>query len=129
MPPHQPTQPGFVFLGMALAVPAFVSGALLAMEWPGTGPLARLALAAVAVLSLVAIEALWWVRPWVRRAVDAWAVACVAAVLAADLVLAEGSMLPVLYLTGAFVVVPCAVASVYVRGHVRGRARRLGLAP
>jgi hypothetical protein len=118
-------QLGFVLLGMALAVPAFVSGALLAMEWPGAGPLARLALGAVAVLSLVAIEALWWVRPWVRRAVDAWAVACVTTVLAADLVLAEGSMLSVLYLTGAFVVVPCAAASVYVRS----RARRLGLAP
>jgi len=114
-----------MLLGMALAVPAFVSSALVAMEWPGSGPLARLALAAVAVLSLVAIEALWWVRPWVRRAVDAWAVACVATVLAADLVLVEGSMLPVLYLTGAFVVVPCAVAS----GYVRSRARRLGLAP
>jgi hypothetical protein len=125
MPPRQPTQLGFVLLGMALAVPAFVSGALLAIEWPGSGPLARLALGAVAGLSLVAIEALWWVRPWVRRAVDAWAVACVAAVLAADLVLVDGSTLPVLYLTGAFVVVPCATIS----GYVRSRARTLGLAP
>jgi len=125
MPPRQPAELGFVLLGMALLVPAFVSVALLAMEWPGSGPLGRLALGAVAVLSLAAIEALWWVRPWVRRAVDAWAVACVATVLAADLALAGGSMLPVLYLTAAFVVVPCAGASVYVRS----RARRLGLAP
>jgi hypothetical protein len=126
VPPRQPpTEPGFLLLGMALAVPALVCGMLAAMEWPGPGPLARLVLATVAVLSMVAIEGLWWVRAWVGRAVDAWAVACVATVLVADLAFAEGAMLPALSLTVLFVAMPCAAVSRYVRG----RARKLGLAP
>jgi len=126
MPPRRPpTQPGFLLLGMALAVPALVCGMLAAMEWPGPGPLTRLVLATVAVLSLVAIEGLWWVRPWVGRAVDAWAVACIATVFLADLAFGEGAMLPAFSLTVLFVAVPCTAVSRYVRG----RARTLGLAP
>src|SRR5215213_2410251 len=123
MPPRKvPTQPGFLLLGIALLVPAYLAGTLLVQEWPR--PLHRLVFAVVAVLSLLAIEALWWVRPWVSRAVDAWAVACVAAVLAADLTMVGGFVVPALFLTGLSVAVPCGVASRYVRG----RARRLGLA-
>src|SRR5688572_235598 len=124
MPPRQvPTPLGFVLLGMALAVPAVVSGVLLASRFPGL--IGRIVIATVGVLSLVAIEALWWARPWVTRAVDGWALACVAGVLAFELVGPVDDMLAALTGTVLFVAVPCGVASRYVRV----RSRRLGLRP
>lgn len=71
---RRPTPPGFLLLGMAMALLGILSAASLLQ--PGRGAAGRLVLAAAATFSFVAAEALWWVRPWIGRAVDAWAAAC-----------------------------------------------------
>jgi hypothetical protein len=125
MPPRPlPTPIGFLMLGMVLAVPAFYAGALLAGSGPG--PLGRILLAIVAVLSLVMIEALWWVRPWLGRAVDAWAAGCTIVVLVAGAsAMGRSWIMPMAVLAICFVGVPCALVRWYVRDH----AGRLGVLP
>jgi hypothetical protein len=119
-----PTPIGFLTLGMVLAVPGFYAGALLASSRPG--PFDRILLGAVAALSLVMIEALWWVRPWLGRAVDAWAVGCTTVVLAAFATATRGDgIMPLAVLSICFVGMPCAL----VRWYVRDNAARMGVVP
>ena len=126
MPPPPrpaPLPAGFLLLGMLLGVVAFGTGALLAEDVPS--PLGRILLAAVTAITLVVIEALWWMRPWVVRATDAWAVACTGAAIAG--IVAGGGVLVYLVVVVAltFVGLPCAAVCWYVRSS----ARRVGLSP
>jgi hypothetical protein len=134
MPPHVtprptplPLPPGFLLLGMLLAT----VGVGCTLVVAGSGDVvARALFGLVAVLSLVLVEALWWVRPWVVRAVNAWAAACIGTVLFACFVAALGGLglftgIVMGAIAALFVGVPCAL----VRWYVRDRAQRLGLAP
>jgi hypothetical protein len=89
----------------------------------------RALFATVGVLSLVLVEALWWMRPWVARAMDAWAAACVGAVflpiLAAAVTMGFGTFEILALAALILVACPCAAA----RWYVRDRAARLGLLP
>jgi len=130
MPPRQaPTPSGFLLLGMLLATLGV--GCTFVVVGAHTMPVARAMFALVAMLSLVLVEALWWMRPWVTRAVDAWAVACVGALILPALVgevLGKGGLFPFAFIALAvslFVALPCAA----VRWYVRDRARRIGIAP
>jgi hypothetical protein len=130
MQPSHPTPPGFLLLGMLLATLAV--GCAIGVATPDTGHFVRAVTGLVALLSLVLVEALWWVRPWVVRAVDAWAAACVGVfvlpALAAVVVSGGGGFFPfvlVALIVSLFVGLPCAG----VRWYVRDRARKLGLAP
>jgi hypothetical protein len=130
MPPrHVPTPPGFLLLGMLLAT---LGGACtIGVASTGTEHVVRALLGVVALLTLALVEALWWVRPWVVRAVDAWAAGCVGALLLPSLgsvaigMLGFSELTVVTLVTLLFVGLPCAG----VRWYVRDRARRLGLAP
>jgi hypothetical protein len=107
------------------------AGLTLVVASPHSVVLVRALLGIVALLTLVLVEALWWVRPWVVRTVDAWAAGCVGAVLVSALVgvVAGGVGIAGLVLIGivgmCLVGMPCWL----VRWYVRDRARRLGLAP
>jgi hypothetical protein len=128
-PQPVPTPPGFVLLGMLLA--ALGGGCAIGVATADTGLFARALFGLVALLTMVLVEALWWVRPWLVRAVDAWAAACVGVLLLptlVDTVSGAGGFFPfvgVAVSVGLFVGLPCAG----VRGYVRNRAKRLGLAP
>src|SRR5215218_6624533 len=126
MPPRTPTPPGFVLLGMLLATLA--AGCTIAVTGPRTVLAARALFALVAIVSLVVVEALWWVRPWLVPAADAWMVACIGAALFSSLAAGWGRFDRVLgaaLLALCFVGLPCTV----VHWYVRDRALRLGLAP
>ena len=120
---------GFLLLGMALA--AVGAGCLAIVVETRTDVLARALAGSVALVSLVLVEALWWVRPWVARAVDAWAAVCVGVLLLPSLgavavgLLGFSELTFITLVASLFVGVPCAM----VRGYVRDRAKRLGLAP
>jgi len=123
-----PLPPGFLFLGMLLAT----LGTACAIGLAGSGGelVGRALLGLVAMLSLVLVEALWWMRPWVVRAADAWAAACIGAVVLSGFLAGWGGvgvevLLGIAVLTLCFVALPCLM----VRWYVRDRARRLGLAP
>src|SRR5215218_4365896 len=122
MPPsrHVPTPTSFVLLGMVLAVVAFGTGAFVLYD--SLGPVGRILLATITVLSLVVVEALWWVRAWVARAVDVWAAVCTVTVFAVCLV---GTGFELAMLVLPVVGLPCAG----IRWYVRDRAHRLGLSP
>jgi len=123
-----PTPPGFVLLGLLLA--ALGVGCAVGVAGD-TGVAGHAAFGLIALLTLVLVEAMWWVRPWVARAVDVWAAACVGLfllpTLAAVLVGAVGfSELVLIALSVTLLVgLPCAG----VRWYVRDRAKRLGLSP
>ena len=124
-PPLPPIPIGYMLLGMVLLVIGVgCAGVAMVTDEVFT----RGVFASVGILSLVLVEALWWMRPWVARAVDAWAAACVGAVLI-PVFLASGEELDlfVSITLAALVLVglPCAGA----RWYVRNRARRLGLIP
>ena len=119
---------GFLLLGMLLAT--LGTGCTLAVAGVHSNLLSRALFGLVAILSLVLVEALWWVRPWVVRAVDAWAAMCFGAVLFSLLIAwwdEEGlaGALAIALLVLCFVGLPCALVRWYVRDH----ARKLGLAP
>ncbi|MFL5539976.1 MAG: hypothetical protein ACJ8J0_13340 [Longimicrobiaceae bacterium] len=123
-PPQIPV--GYMLLGMVLVVIGIGCAAVAAV----TGDVTTRALfASVGILSLLLVEALWFMRPWVARAMDAWAAACVGSVLI-PVFQAAGTGELDLFVTitlAALVLVgfPCATA----RWYVRNRARRLGLLP
>jgi hypothetical protein len=120
---------GFLVLGMLLATLSV--GCAVVVTAPYGNPRVRALFGLISLLSLVLVEALWWVRPWVARAADAWAAACVGSVLlsgvAAGVFRGLGLLQFVLLMVPALLVVglPCEV----VRWYVRDRARKLGLAP
>jgi hypothetical protein len=130
MQPNQvPTPPGFVLLGMLLAT--LGGGCAIGVAASNVGHVERALFGLVSLLTLVLVEALWWVRPWLVRAVDAWAATCVGVLLLPALVgtvLGAGGFFPFVVAAlavGLFVGLPCAG----VRWYVRNRAKRLGLAP
>lgn len=130
MPPRPAPAPllpiGYLLLGTVLVLVGLGCVALAASVDDVVG---RAVFGPLALLSLALVEALWWMRPWVGRAVDAWAAACVAAVLVPIVAAAANmgsGMATVLALAGlTFVGAPCAAA----RWYVRNRAARLGLLP
>src|ERR1051325_4124676 len=75
--PPAPMPIGYMLLGMVLVVVGLGCAAAAASS---VGVFGRAVFGLVAMLSLVLVEALWWMRPWVGRAVDAWAAACVGVV-------------------------------------------------
>src|SRR3954468_12356495 len=80
MPPKAaPTPPGFTLLGMLLVTLA--TGCAINVAGAPSGYVSAALGGVIAMLSLVLVEALWWVRPWVARAADAWMTACVGAAL------------------------------------------------
>jgi hypothetical protein len=113
---------GFILLGLMLALLGALF-ALIVMEGAEGGWLPRLLVSAVAALSLLAAEAVWWIRPWVVRTIDAWALTCLLAVIAAVVAVAVhddlslGDFLLTITLVVCFVGLPCAVVRWYVRGH------------
>jgi hypothetical protein len=117
---------GFLLLGVLLVLMgALCTSVVVAM--PGDDVPIRAACGLIALLSLVLVEALWYVRPWVARAADAWAAGCVAVFLLpamADAVL-NGLKSGDLVEIAIFVGLPC----VAVRWYVRDRARKLGFLP
>jgi len=117
---------GYLLLGMVLVVVGLGCAAATATIDDVIG---RAMFGLIALLSLVLVEALWFVRPWVGRAVDAWAAGCVGAVLIPVFLAAAGGGLDVFVMVTlaalALVGFPCAVA----RWYVRDRAARLGLLP
>jgi hypothetical protein len=118
-----------VLLGVALA---FVGvGCAGTVAGPRVPVLFRLLLGLVAVLTLVLVEALWWVRPWIVRAVDAWAAACLGTLLCAGFAVAVwgGLGLFPLFLLGVTVLGCVAGPCALVHWYVRDRAHRLSLAP
>jgi hypothetical protein len=129
MPPRAASQPvplpiWFLMLGMLVGVVALCTGFALSLDRVGT--LGRAVLAAVAILSVCLIEALWWTRPWVGRTVDAWAAVCTLAMVASISGVAGGPGFGLaLSFAVCFVALPCAG----VRWYVRDRAKRLGLTP
>jgi hypothetical protein len=132
MPPPRRSKPppplpvGYLLLGMGLLLVGF--GCTVLVAGSDVDVLVRALGGTVALLSLVLVEALWYVRPWVARGVDAWAAACVGVVLlpflgafvVGGVGLAE--LLVVTFITACFVAAPCAA----VRWYVRDRARKLG---
>jgi len=119
--------PGFAFAAMAVGV---VAGIGVAGLLSAPAPAERLNYATVALLSLVLADALWGMRPWVGRAVDAWALACTGIVLLVDFSDAwkgypSGELPSAITQTLVFVAVPCAL----LRWYVRHRAEVLRLAP
>jgi hypothetical protein len=128
MPRGTPLPPGFLLLGMLMATLG-VSCTFVVLG-AHSMPVSRALTAVVALLSLVMVEALWWMRPWLVRAVDAWAVACIGAVLLASFfALHEGLNIDALLLLGTLLLCFVGVPVVVVRWYVRDRARKLGLAP
>ena len=126
MPPRTPTPPGFLLLGMLLATLA--AGCTIGVTSSHSVLAARALFALVAIVSLVLVEALWWVRPWLVLAAEAWVVACVGAALFSALAATSGEfgeLLGAALLALCFVGLPCSA----VHRYVRERARRLGLAP
>lgn len=113
---------GLILLGLVLALLGALF-ALMVLEGEEGGWLPRLLVSAVAIVSLVAAEAVWWVRPWLARAIDAWALTCVLAVLATIVAVAvhDGSsmsgFLLMVTLVICFVGMPCALIRWYVRSH------------
>jgi hypothetical protein len=125
---RRPLPAGYLLLGMVLVVMSFLFTIGVAVD--DGGVLLRAGYGIVALLSALLGEALWCVRPWVARAVDAWAAACCAAVLFTGLAAtaAGGGSAGIVVSTAmalCFVAVPCGA----VRWYVRDRARKLGLAP
>ena len=128
-PPPPPLPAGYLLLGMGLLLVGF--GCTVLVAGSDVDVLFRALGGTVALVSLVLVEALWYVRPWVARAVDAWAAACVGVVLlpflgafvVGEVGLAE--LLVVTFITLCFVAAPCAA----VRWYVRDRTRKLGFAP
>jgi hypothetical protein len=119
---------GYLLLGVALLFPSF--GFTIGVADVDSGVLLRAGFGIVALASALLVEALWYVRPWVARAADAWAAACCGAVLLTGLAAAivDGVSAGIVVGTAVmlcFVAVPCGG----VRWYVRDRARRLGLAP
>lgn len=116
---------GFLLLGMLLILVG--TGCTVTVALTRDDVIARALFGCIALLSLVLVEALWWVRPWVARAADAWAAACVGVVLLPFLaaIVSEGVGLGGLMIVLCFVALPCAA----VRWYVRDRARKLGFAP
>jgi len=118
---------GYLLLGIVLLVMSFVLTVTVVAD-SGAGVLVRARVAMIALASALLVEALWYVRPWVGRAADAWMASCCGAVLLsglADAVVA-GVSAGTVVLTAiglCFVAVPCGG----VRWYVRDRARRLGL--
>ena len=116
--PRRSPPVGFVLLGMAMALLAAWCAAFLG---DSGGQLERFLFGLVAALSLAAAEALWWMRPWLLRAVDAWALACTGSVIVAGAAATGGFSLGGLLLLStfavAFVGMPCALVRWYVRGH------------
>lgn len=128
MSASRPTPTGFLVLGFVLALLALVCA--MALTEPGHGAVSRLLLGLIAALSVLAFEALWFGRPWVGRAIDAWAAACTSVVLVAAVAAVQAAFTAREVLTvafGVFVVVgmPCLL----VRWYVRERAASLGLVP
>jgi hypothetical protein len=125
-PPRSAPLPlGFVVLGMLMAT--LGAACMIVVAGSGIELLGRALLGGVAMLSLLLVEALWWMRPWVVRAADAWTVACIGAVVFSFLLSGWGiaALIAVGVLVAGFVALPCLM----VRWYVRDRARRLGLAP
>ncbi|MFL5381616.1 MAG: hypothetical protein ACJ8GN_03755 [Longimicrobiaceae bacterium] len=127
-PPAPPLMPvGYLLLGMVLLLVGLGCAATAATIDDVVG---RAVFGLVAMLSLLLVEALWWVRPWVGRAVDAWTAGCVGSALIPIFVAATdgagfGVFAVVSLVVLALVGLPCAVA----RWYVRDRAARLGLLP
>lgn len=125
----------FPILGTLAAMAALGSGQLVARTMP-TAPEVdgyvvglRLMAGLVAILSLVAAEALWWPRHWVLRAVDALGLACTAS---PAVFLALGTGFRDWQLVGATAAGSALLIGLpylVVRQHVRVRAQRLGLIP
>jgi hypothetical protein len=115
-----------MLLGMVLVVIGLGCAAVAAVT---DVVITRALFAIVGILSLALVEALWWMRPWVARAMDAWAAACVGAVflpiVAAAVTMGFGAFGMLTLAALILVACPCAAA----RWYVRDRARRLGLLP
>jgi len=127
--PRPPTPTGSVLLGVALA---FVCvGCAGTVAGPRVPVLFRLLLGLVAVLTLVLVEALWWMRPWIVRAADAWAAACIGTVFCSGFAVAVWGGLGLITLLLLGLITLCCVAGpcALVHWYVRDRARRLGRAP
>ena len=127
-PLRRPMPAGYLLLGMVLLVMSFFFTMVVALE--DAGGLLRAGCGIVALTTALLVEALWYVRPWVARAADAWAAACCGAVLFAglDTAVAGGGSAAIVVSTAmalCFVAVPCGA----VRWYVHDRARKLGLAP
>jgi hypothetical protein len=127
---RRPPPLGFILLGLMLAgLGAFLT--LIVLEGEEGGRLPRLLVGAVAALSFLAAEALWFMRPWLVRAIDAWALTCPLAVIVGGVAVAVhdgfslGDFLLAITLIVCFVVIPCALVRWYVRGH----AAVVGLLP
>jgi len=119
---------GYLLLGIVLLVMSFIF--TIGVAAPDVGVLLRAGCGIVALASALLVEALWYVRPWVARAADAWAAACCGVVLFPGLAtaVAGGGSAAIMVATAmslCFVAVPCGA----VRWYVRDRARKLGLAP
>jgi hypothetical protein len=136
MPPPQPPPPsrpplpvGFLLLGMLLVLAGAVAMAGVAVLDDDVSM--RAACGMIALLSLVLVEALWFVRPWVARAADAWAAGCVAALLLPTLADVVSGGVGIMGLISAMVVVGLMWAApvAAVRWYVRDRARKLGFLP
>jgi Zn-dependent M28 family amino/carboxypeptidase len=129
VPPLRRSIPaGYLPLGMVLVVMSFLF--TIGVAAPEVGILLRAGCGIVALASALLVEALWYVRPWVAQAADAWVAACCTAVLFPGLaaVAAGGGSAGIVVSTAmalCFVAVPCGG----VRWYVRDRARKLGLAP
>jgi|tagenome__1003787_1003787.scaffolds.fasta_scaffold20989713_15 hypothetical protein len=127
-PRAAPLPPGFLLLGMLMAT--LGAACMIGLAGNGSELIGRALLGGVAILSLLLVEALWWMRPWVVRAADAWAAGCIGAVVVSCVLAGWGeagaaALLAVGVLVAGFVALPCLM----VRWYVRDRARRLGLAP
>jgi hypothetical protein len=128
MPPRRPLPIGFLLMGMLLATLGL--GCAFVVLEPRSTLVPRALTALVALLSLLLVEALWWMRPWLVRAVDAWAATCIGSVLLASVLGLRGGLDPdALLLLAVAVLCFVGLPVVVVRWYVRDRARRLGLAP
>jgi len=125
-PAHPPLPGGYLLLGVVLALVGV--GCAIAAASAGD-VIVRAVSGLVAMLSLVLAEALWWVRPWVARAVDAWVAVCVGAVLVpaviAGITIGFAFFMVLAFAALVLVGFPCLAA----RWYVRDRAARLGLLP
>src|SRR5438105_1764616 len=103
MPPPPPMPVGFLRLGMILVLAGAGCTAIVAVARAEV--VVRALFGTMALVSLVLVEALWWVRPWVARAADAWAAACVGVVLLPTLAAVVSGELELAQLTGPMIVV------------------------
>ena len=94
---------------------------------PSVGPVARFNAGMIAILSLLAAEALWMLRPWLGRVIDAWTAACILAAVLGMIADSAGRPLRETVPLALAAAMAVGYVCVLIRLCVRARASQLGV--